>query len=112
MASVYESLLLRLANVVELATQDQGAFTPQARQALVRTTREFKDGMKEAQEFAATLPGGELSIEEQDEVIDMLEKLKERKRQQLADFAEKVGTISSSQREVNMEVDSTASTPA
>ncbi|KAI0651416.1 hypothetical protein C8Q79DRAFT_1004707 [Trametes meyenii] len=115
MASVYESLLLRLANVVELATQDQGAFTPQARQALVRSTREFKDGLKEAQEFAAALPGGELSIEEQDEVIEMLEQLKERKRiqrQQLADFAEKVSTISSSQQEVNMEVDSTASTPA
>lgn len=36
--------------------------------------------MKEANEFATTLPGGELSVEEQDEVIGMLENLKERKR--------------------------------
>ena len=37
MASLFESLTLKLANVVELATQDQGSFTPQARQALVRS---------------------------------------------------------------------------
>ncbi|OJT13204.1 hypothetical protein TRAPUB_10223 [Trametes pubescens] len=43
-------------------------------------TKEFKDAMKEANEFATTLPGGELSVEEQDEVIGMLENLKERKR--------------------------------
>lgn len=36
--------------------------------------------MKEANEFATALPGGELSVEEQDEVIGMLENLKERKR--------------------------------
>ena len=39
MTSLYESLILKLANVVELATQDQGAFTPQAKQALVRSVR-------------------------------------------------------------------------
>lgn len=36
--------------------------------------------MRVAQEYASTMPGGELSVEEQDSVIDMLEKLKERKR--------------------------------
>ncbi|EIW65076.1 uncharacterized protein TRAVEDRAFT_140450 [Trametes versicolor FP-101664 SS1] len=114
MTSVYESLLLKLANVAELAVQDQGPLTPQAKQALVRSTKEFKDAMKEANEFATTLPGGELSVEEQDEVIGMLENLKERKRCQLADFAGKVGAISSAAPHPNMkmEVDSTASTPA
>ncbi|KAI0662378.1 hypothetical protein C8Q70DRAFT_1051025 [Cubamyces menziesii] len=114
MTSLYESLILKLANVVELATQDQGAFTPQAKQALVRSTKDFKESVREAHQYATTLPGGELSVEEQDEVIDMLEKLKERKRRQLAEFAEKVSTISSSQQDTSlkMEVDSTASTPA
>ena len=38
MTSLYESLTLKLANVVELATQDQGSnLTPQAKQALVRS---------------------------------------------------------------------------
>ncbi|KAI8983336.1 hypothetical protein BD414DRAFT_418561 [Trametes punicea] len=111
MTSLYESLLLKLANIVELATQDQGTFTPQAKQALVRSTKDFKDSVKEAHEYATTLPGGELSVEEQDEVIDMLEKLKERKRRQLAGFAERVNNISTSQQDVKMELDSTASTP-
>ncbi|KAH9850646.1 hypothetical protein C2E23DRAFT_734593 [Lenzites betulinus] len=113
MTAIYESLLLKLSNVAELAVQDQGTLSPQAKQALVRSTREFKDTMKEAQNYAHTLPGGELSVEEQDEVIRMLENLKERKRRQLADFAEKVGNISSaSVNDLKMEVDSTASTPA
>ncbi|KAI0367494.1 hypothetical protein BV20DRAFT_555973 [Pilatotrama ljubarskyi] len=112
MTAVYESLLLKLANVLELATQEQGSMTPQAKQALVRSTKEYKDSMREAHDFATNLPGGELSVQEQDEVIQMLEKLKERKKQ-LIEFAEKVGAISSSsQQDVKMEVDSTASTPA
>ncbi|KAI9059573.1 hypothetical protein FKP32DRAFT_1579444 [Trametes sanguinea] len=116
MTSLYESLLPKLATVVELATQDQGAFTPQAKQALVRSTKDFKDSVKEAHEYATTLPGGELSVDEQDEVIDMLEELKERKRcvRQLADFAEKVNGISTARPkpDFKMEVDSNASTPA
>lgn len=152
MTSLYESLSLKLANVIELAIQDQGSgLTPQLKQALVRSvrttfqpidsvssillqTREFKDGLREANEYAATLPGGEMSVEEQDEVILMLEKLKERKkyaiipriqsisltspvqRKQLAEFADRVGKISTAKpdykMDYKMEVDSTASTPA
>ncbi|TBU26356.1 hypothetical protein BD311DRAFT_667813 [Dichomitus squalens] len=112
MTALFESLTLKLTNVVELATQDQGPLTPQARQTLVRSTKEFKDALKEAHDYATTLPGGDHSVEEQDEVIEMLEKLKERKRCQLAEFADRVGRISSSQVNMNMEVDSTASTPA
>ncbi len=150
MTSLYGSLTLKLANVVELATQDQGTnLTPQAKQTLVRAvstpdlaapciqltlrpqqTREYKDSVKDAIGYATSLPGGELSVEEQDEVIEMLEKLKERKRcvnkllqsvhvftiawsrKQLAEFADRVGNISSSQANLKMEVDSISSTPA
>ena len=102
----------------------------QYRNADLDQTKEFKDTLKEAHDYATTLPGGELSVEEQEEVIQMLEQLKERKkcvfhfltrspthaggtyRRQLAEFAEKVGGISSSQANLKMEVDSTASTPA
>ncbi|KAI0757439.1 hypothetical protein C8Q80DRAFT_1216067 [Daedaleopsis nitida] len=112
MSSLYESLILKLANVADLATQDQGTLTPQAKQALVRSTKEFKDSLKEANDYAIALPGGELSVEEQDELVRMLEELKERKERQLAAFVDKIGRISSSQATVKMEVDSTASTPA
>lgn len=99
MASFFESLTLKLANVLKLAAQDQGSLTPQAKQALVRSvskislvhvhrtlrtlaiqTKDFKDALKEANDHATSLPGGDHSMEEQDEVIEMLEKLKERKR--------------------------------
>ncbi|PIL30862.1 hypothetical protein GSI_07031 [Ganoderma sinense ZZ0214-1] len=112
MASLFESLTLKLANVVELATQDQSSLTPQARQALVRSTKDFKAALKEVNEYANSLPGGDHSVQEQDDVIEMLEKLKERKRLQLAEFADRVGRISSAQVNMSMEVDSMASTPA
>ena len=37
---------------------------------------EFNREMANAKENARTMPGGELLIEEQDEIIEMLEKLK------------------------------------
>ncbi len=43
-------------------------------------TKDFKDALKEANEYANSLPGGDHSVQEQDDVIEMLEKLKERKR--------------------------------
>lgn len=74
----------------------EGASTQQAKQALVQAVRfhgymcgcaahreqtnNFRDNLKEAKETASSLPGGELSVEEQDEVIAMLERLKARKK--------------------------------
>ncbi|KAL7285857.1 hypothetical protein ACG7TL_000967 [Trametes sanguinea] len=107
MTSLYESLLLKLANVVELATQDQGASTPQAKQALVRSTKDFKESVREAREYAAGLPGGEMSVQEQDEVIEMLERLKERKRRQLAEFAETVSGISTAKPKPDLKMEPT-----
>ena len=52
----------------------------QYRNADLDQTKEFKDTLKEAHDYATTLPGGELSVEEQEEVIQMLEQLKERKK--------------------------------
>lgn len=43
-------------------------------------TNDLRDSLKEAKEAASSLPGGELSVEEQDEVIAMLERLKARKK--------------------------------
>lgn len=42
---------------------------------------EFNREMANAKENARTMPGGELLIEEQDEIIEMLEKLKKHKMQ-------------------------------
>lgn len=43
-------------------------------------TNNFKSALAQAKEFAINLPGGELCIKEQDDVIYMLETLRDRKR--------------------------------
>ena len=43
-------------------------------------TNDFKNSINQAKELALGLPGGEMLIEDQDEVIAMLEELRVRKR--------------------------------
>jgi len=107
----------------------------------------FREALNRARSLARALPGGELLIEEQDEIIAMLERLREKKRyvrfvvllqtinlyyylyrSQLREFLDKViDTKAAGYRvpqyasvtgggagasNVQMEVDSNASTPA
>jgi len=44
-------------------------------------TKEFKDMLSKAKQLATTLPGGDMSLSDQDEVIQMLEELRDYKRQ-------------------------------
>ncbi|KAI0932766.1 hypothetical protein AcW1_000210 [Taiwanofungus camphoratus] len=111
MTTLFETLLLKLATVLELIQQSEVALSPQIKQALVHATNDFKESLKQAKEAANNLPGGELSVGEQDEVIEMLQRLKNNKRQQLAAFSNDVESISAAAGGVNMEIDSTASTP-
>ncbi|EPQ61149.1 hypothetical protein GLOTRDRAFT_113585 [Gloeophyllum trabeum ATCC 11539] len=108
--SSFDSLLLKLVNVLELSQRPEGTATHQARQALLQATNDFKDSLARARELADGLPGGELLIQEQDELIDMLQSLKEQKRQQLAAFSQKV-FVTSKAGDSKMDLDSTASTP-
>lgn len=103
MSTVYESLLPKLIAILEVTQQAaDGVPTQQVKQTLVLAvcaqrknnlsrslwlqTNDFRDTLKEAKEMATTLPGGELSVKEQDEVIAMLERLKERKQYVLFAF--------------------------
>lgn len=43
-------------------------------------TNNFRDAVNQAKEVAVNLPGGEMLTEEQDEVIEMLIKLRDQKR--------------------------------
>jgi hypothetical protein len=43
-------------------------------------TNNFKNAITQAKDFAINLPGGELLTEEQDDIIQMLETLRDRKR--------------------------------
>ncbi|KAF8236950.1 hypothetical protein L208DRAFT_1390013 [Tricholoma matsutake] len=79
-SSLYEGLLEKLVIVLELAQKNEGVVTPSAKQAILQATNDFKSALNRAKDLAANLPGGELRIEEQDEIIEMLETLKSRKR--------------------------------
>ncbi|KAJ7638221.1 hypothetical protein FB45DRAFT_397460 [Roridomyces roridus] len=110
---LFSSLLGKLAAVLELTQRPEGTVTPQAKQALLQATNDFKNALAEAKERSARLPGGELRIEEQGEVIEMLTELRDRKRQQLAEFSTRAATTSvgMGQGTAAMEIDSMASTP-
>ncbi|KAF9235867.1 hypothetical protein BU15DRAFT_50877, partial [Melanogaster broomeanus] len=100
--------------VLEYTQRSEGAVTLQATQALLQVTNDFKDALAQAKDYARTLPGGELNPVERDEIIEMLEKLREHKRQELALFSQRVTSVShpsAQEADVMMEIDSTASPP-
>jgi len=115
-STVYDSLLLKLVAVLELTQKPDGISTPQAKQAVLQATNEFKSLLLHAKTLAVNLPGGELHINDQDDVIEMLTTLRDRKREQLIAFSSKSSQVTSSvgshmMNDLGMEVDSMASTP-
>ncbi|KAJ6607930.1 hypothetical protein B0H10DRAFT_1816892 [Mycena sp. CBHHK59/15] len=111
-SALYESLLLKLVAVLELTQRPEGTVTPQAKQAVLHATNEFKNALNQAKDLALHLPGGELLIADQVDIIDMLTELRDRKRQQLAEFsARALAASTASAADHRMEIDSMASTP-
>lgn len=95
--SSFDSLLVKLIVVLKLTQEPDGVVTTQAKQRLLQAvckrnhltshfynlsmqTNDFKGAIAQAKELAENLPGGELMTEDQDDVIQMLQALKERKR--------------------------------
>jgi len=114
--SSFDVLLQKLVVVLELSSSG-GELTPQARQALLQSTNDLKDTLSHAKSLINALPGGELCLDEQDEVIDMLGRLKHAKKVQLEQLSQYVPSVSASDspptdaKDTQMEIDSTASTP-
>jgi uncharacterized protein YeaC (DUF1315 family) len=95
---LYESLLAKLVNVLELTQKPEGVVTPQSKQAVLQAVRlvvlvhlvnnslkstqtnDYKNSIARAKEIATNLPGGQFLMEDQDEVIRMLNVLRDRKR--------------------------------
>ncbi|KAF5338220.1 hypothetical protein D9758_012869 [Tetrapyrgos nigripes] len=110
--TLYQGILLKLVTVLELTQKPEGISTLQARQALLQATNDFKSALLQAKEMAANMPGGELLIEDQDDIIEMLTTLRQRKREKLTQFSAQAQAVSSETvAETKMEVDSMASTP-
>ncbi|KAI5123748.1 hypothetical protein M0805_000340 [Coniferiporia weirii] len=110
---VFESLLDKLAYTLDVTQRSDSTLNPQTRQAIFQATTAFKDGLAKAKELACALPGGEMHIEEQNEVIAMLEQLRDSKRALLEQFSARALTTAGApiETQVRMEVDSTASSP-
>ncbi|KAJ3785394.1 hypothetical protein GGU10DRAFT_312957 [Lentinula aff. detonsa] len=115
-STVYDSLLLKLVAVLELTQKPDGISTPQAKQAVLQATNEFKSHLFNAKALAENLPGGELNIDDQENVIKMLTLLRDCKRDQLVDLSSRSSQVDSAVgsqmfNDVGMEIDSMASTP-
>ncbi|KAG2069881.1 hypothetical protein BDR04DRAFT_1077590 [Suillus decipiens] len=112
--ALFDGLLPKLAAVLELTQKAEGTTTPVAKQALLHATNDFKYALAQAKDYASTLAGGDLLVEEQDSIVAMLEMLKQHKQQQLMQFSLEVGSLSIMAMPYvspKMEIDSTASTP-
>ncbi|KAM6497749.1 hypothetical protein JOM56_005697 [Amanita muscaria] len=109
---LYQSLLIKLVTVLELTQKPDGIVTPQAKQALLQATNDYKNVLAQARELATNLPGGELVTEEQEEVIQMLEEIRDRKKDLLARFSQRpLVSVVKHTMDIKTEIDSTASTP-
>ncbi|KAJ6616722.1 hypothetical protein B0H10DRAFT_1727024, partial [Mycena sp. CBHHK59/15] len=110
-AALFDGLLLKALDVLELTQKPEGAVTPQAKQAILKATKEFKDALKQAKDLVFNLPGGGLVIKDQADVIEMLIGIRDRKQQQLSQFSQRtVEATSTSRADRRMEIDSMAST--
>ncbi|KAI0248082.1 hypothetical protein BJV78DRAFT_843886 [Lactifluus subvellereus] len=125
-SSALESLLTKLLAILRVTQRPEGTSNARNKQDLLQAIQAFREALNHARDLAIALPGGELLVEEQDEVIAMLERLRAKKQLQLQNFSDKVidtkaagysvpqyasghGTAG---QDAQMEVDSNASTPA
>ncbi|KAI9437045.1 hypothetical protein H4582DRAFT_1788056, partial [Lactarius indigo] len=79
-SSAFESLLPELLTILQVTQRPEGTTNVRNKQDLLQAIQAFREAMNHAREVADALPGGELLIEEQDEIIAMLERLRAKKR--------------------------------
>jgi hypothetical protein len=98
-AEAFESLLPKVINILQLSQNPEGVASLEARKALLQAvsyrdsyayglshasfvfkTTDLKESLGRAQELANSLPGGEVTVEEQDAVIAMLEEMQSDRR--------------------------------
>ncbi|KAF8499012.1 hypothetical protein F5888DRAFT_1686843 [Russula emetica] len=89
-SSVFESLLPKLLTILQVTQRPEGTSNVRNKQDLLQAIQAFREALNDARSIASALPGGEMLIEEQEDVIAMLERLREKKRLQLREFSDKV----------------------
>ena len=97
-SSVFESLLPKLLSILQVTQRPEGTSNVRNKQDLLQAVsrrnvdrennsyrtctqiQAFREALNNARSTASALPGGEMLIEEQEEIIAMLERLREKKR--------------------------------
>jgi len=101
----FEILLPRLITILELVQQSNASQIGQHRLLISQATNDLKEHLRKAKEIVDGLPGGDMLIEDQDEVIAMLEKMRDQKRAQLEYFSQLVNSNTSTPDRERMEIE-------
>ncbi|KDQ20421.1 hypothetical protein BOTBODRAFT_151098 [Botryobasidium botryosum FD-172 SS1] len=101
----FEILLPRLITILELVQQSNAPQLGQHRLLISQATNELKEHLRKAKEVVDALPGGDMCIEDQDEVISMLEKMRDEKRTQLEHFSQLLDSNASISDREKMEIE-------
>ncbi|KAG9101603.1 hypothetical protein FS749_005483 [Ceratobasidium sp. UAMH 11750] len=81
--STFESLLPSIVGILQ-STQPQGPASPAQRQEIAKATMALRSQLANARDLVDALPGGEMLLEHQHEVIAMLTEMRDARRAQLA----------------------------
>ncbi|KAH9982092.1 hypothetical protein BGW80DRAFT_1161611 [Lactifluus volemus] len=79
-SSAFESLLPKLLAILQVTQRPEGTENARNKQDLLQAIQAFREALNHARDLSNALPGGELLVEEQDEIIAMLERLRAKKR--------------------------------
>ncbi|KAI0078503.1 hypothetical protein K474DRAFT_904153 [Panus rudis PR-1116 ss-1] len=83
------------------------------RQTLIATINEYKESLSQARRLASDLPGGDITVEEQEDVIKLLEGLISERRSALNTRLQSLACPQERKADSpGFNIDSTASTPA
>ncbi|KAI0307425.1 hypothetical protein B0F90DRAFT_1621223 [Multifurca ochricompacta] len=79
-SSAFEALLPKLLNILKVTERPEGTSNARNKQDLLTGIQTFREALNQARDLANGLPGGESLIEEQEEMIVILERLKAKKK--------------------------------
>ncbi|KAG9032758.1 hypothetical protein FRB95_001017 [Tulasnella sp. JGI-2019a] len=84
----FEGLLPALTNILKVVYDAGDSEESKHKLAITAATDELKEKLARAKELVENLPGGEMLLEDQDEAIAALERLRDQRRAHILTFAD------------------------
>ncbi|CAE6392311.1 unnamed protein product [Rhizoctonia solani] len=85
--STFESLLPSVVQIIQSTQPQPPAQTQQQQQEIAKATMALRTQLAAARDQVDALPGGEMLLKDQQEVIQMLKEIRSQRRAQLARLA-------------------------